>query len=331
MYCGRELEEDEICNCHEKATARSKSVSSSSTSNEQASPVIDETTNNTNVDSTLEDGYSATSESSHTESQDSSTQASFGSFHNSAGPTYVYHPPIPKDSPVSLWFARIWQYLKHFFVAPADTIAKAAHEKDYPVAIFFFVIRAILTSSFVLAILRGAVVALNKMASPALGTRYFTLNSFLQSFGLNAVGAFFLLLFSILIGNLIFCVLSYAVAKIFKSKTSFAAVIGAVGVSSIGITAAFVVATIITLLIPSLAMPVFLGFVVLDFSFTYIALIKSFKLSGNKMTYLFALIAIVYATLFVLFYKISPLSSGFSNLTNVFSNLSSGSLSNSFF
>ena len=177
--------------------------------------------------------------------------------------------------------------------------------------------------------LRGAVSALNHTTS---SMTYLTLNRFLQSFGLNTVGAFFLLLCSTLFGNLIFCVLSYAIAKIFKSKTSFASVIGAVGVSSIGVTAAFIVSTIVSLLIPSLFMPVLMGYIILTFSLLYIALIKSIKLSGNKMTYLFALIMIVYTTLFVLFYKISPLSGGFSNITNAFGNMtSSGSLSNSFF
>ena len=167
--------------------------------------------------------------------------------------------------------------------------------------------------------------ALNHTTSSLTGTRYFTLNSLLQSFGFNAVSAFFFIIFSILISNLIFCVLAFAIAKTFRSKTTFAAVLGAFGVSSIGVTAAFIVAACLCLSIPALALPILAGYLVLNFSFTYIALIKSFKLSGNKMTYLFALLAVVYAILCMVFLAITPISTGISNLSGLFHNITLGS------
>jgi len=77
MYCGRELEKDEICNCNEKASARS-TFASSSTLDEQESPIIDENSDNANESPIAEDAYTADAVASSTVDQSSYTQASYG-------------------------------------------------------------------------------------------------------------------------------------------------------------------------------------------------------------------------------------------------------------
>ena len=291
MYCGRELQDGEVCNCREKAIARGQAASQNSESSSQAS--------------------------------------------SAGGPTFYTAPPTPpKKSSFVLFLEHIWYYLKHFFKAPTDTIAKAANQKDYAPGIFFAVVSSLLCSLLGIALLNRCVSAVNAFTDSAFGTKYFTLNSFLQPFGLTTDRAFFAALIGMIVCYFLFCALALAAARIAKSGVSFAGVLAAVGVSYIGTACGTIVAVILGMLIPALSLPLLAGAIILSFTFVYIALVKSFKLSANKMAYLFAIIVTVMALIFVIVCRLTPITIDFSGLMSgntMTPSVSSGSGLESFF
>lgn len=288
MYCGRELADGETCNCHEKAVARGAGIS-----HEYSSDV------------------SSNDPASHTSTMDNQTSYTSAP----GGATFYTAPPAPpKKHAFTKLCGRIWYYMCHFFSAPADTIAKAANQKDYGAGILFLVLSSIICSALSITVLNRGVSLINSVTGSILGAKYFTLNSFLQPFGLTIIRLFFSLIIFLLIANFLLCILSLATAKIAKSSTTLSSIVAAVGVSAIGTTCAFIVAIVLALLVPTLALPLGIGVMILSFSLTYIALIKSFKLSANKMAYLFAIIMIIMAAIFVIVYKLTPITVDFSNI-----------------